>query len=162
MPLPDIDDYNATFGGSKVNYAPVEDVTTDEDAAVRNAYVADVAMMTPTAIRGWVRFTAQATTGAMLVVAHNANWGTGAGVAPVLARTGVGIFTITVPATVTDPLGNTHTVNLRDAWVNARGAATFLFRDAVVTSANVITVYVGSAAGSPFDAAGTDFGVIYI
>ena len=160
MPLPDIDDYNATFGGSKVNYAPVEDVTTDEDAAVRNAYVADVAMMTPTAIRGWVRFTASAT--APVLVAHNANWGTGAGVAPVLARTGVGVFTITVPATVTDPLGNTHTVNLRDAWVNARGAATFLFCGAVVTSANVITVYIGSAAGAASDAAGTDFGVIYI
>ena len=160
MPLPDTDDYTATFGGSKTNYAPIEDVTTDEDAAVRNAYVADVAMMTATATRGWVRFTASAT--APTLVAHNANWGTGAGVAPTLARTAVGVFTITIPATVTDPLGNTHTVNIRAAWMNSRGGSSFFQGECIPTSANVVTIYIATGAGVASDAAGVDFDVLYI
>jgi len=161
MPLPDIDDYVATFGGSKQNYSPVEDPSTDEDAGVRNQYVADVAMMTNTASRGWIRFTAAATTGAMALVAHNANWGNAVQYAPALARTSAGIYTVTLPASPLDALGNAHTTNVRDAWVNHRSATTPFFVNVVASSANVLTVYCYNAAGAAVDLT-VDIGILYI
>ena len=158
MPLPDIDDYTATFGGSKVNYSAVEDPTTDEDAGVRNQYVADVAMMTNATPRGWVRFTASA---APALVAHNANWGNAALYAPAVTRTSAGVFVVTLPSSTLDALGNAHTTNVRDAWVNHRSVTTPFFVSVVATSANVLTVYCYSQAGTAADP-GADIGLLYI
>lgn len=159
MPLPDIDDYTATFGGSKQNYSPIEDPTTDEDAGIRNQYVADVAMMTNATPRGWARFTASA---APSLVAHNANWGNAALYAPAIARTAVGVFTVTLPSSALDALGNTHTTNVRDAWVNHRGTGTPFLVNVVPTSANVLTIYCYSLAGGAAADPGVDIGVLYI
>lgn len=161
MPLPDVDDYSATFGGSKQNYSPVEDPTTDEDAGVRNQYVADVAMMTNTVPRGWVRFTAAALTGSMVLVAHNANWGNAALYTPVLARTSAGQYTITLPASPLDALGGAHTTNVRAAWASHRSATAPFFVSSVPTSANVITVYCYNQAGAATDLT-VDIDVLYI
>ena len=154
MPLPDIDDYTATFGGSKINASAVEDPTTDEDAATRNQYVADVAMMTGTAPRAWVNFVANTTTGGMSITAHYAVWGTGVSVVPTPARSSAGTYTITFPASVNDALGNSHTVNLRAGWGQVRDGTAGWDMLTYPTSANVMTVFIRNAAGTLADPAG--------
>lgn len=161
MTLPDVDDL-ATLGGTKTNAHPVEDPTTDLDAAQDNKQRCDVAMMTHTAPRAWARFTAAATTGAMVLVAHDAHWGNTAPVAPVLARSSAGIFTLTFPTSVNDELAVAHTTNFRGAWGTSRGGATKYTIDVIPSSANVLTAYVRDAANALADAAGVGFDVFAI
>ena len=160
MPLPDQDDYLSTYGGSKINYAPPEDPTTDEDAGIRNQYVANVAMMTLTAVRALALFTPAATTGTMALVSHAANWGNSATVAPVLNRVAAGVYTLTWPATVIDALGLSHTTNFRFVTCNVRGSGTPWIYNAAITSANVVTVWTYSSAGAATDPATTNVDVV--
>jgi hypothetical protein len=172
MPLPDISSFDE-LGGPIANYAPVTDPTTDEDAKYRNRYVCDVAMMGHTSLRGFVRFVAvdgaNPTDPASSV--HDALWGSGVSVKPVVARTGEGIWTITLPATVSDELspedaslggGETHTVNVRWSIGQATAVAGAL-KHAVAepTAANVITVRGFNAAGTADDIAGATITVIF-
>ncbi len=161
MTLPDTDDLD-TLGGVKTNAHPVEDPTTDLDADQDNIQRCDVAMMTHTAIRAWARFTSAATTGAMILVAHDAQWGNAALVAPALARTSDGLFTLTYPASVDDELAEAHTTNFRGAWGVSRGGATLYFIHVHPTSANVLTVRIFNAAGALNNAVGVDFDVYAI
>lgn len=156
MTLPDIDSLD-TLGGIKVNSHPVEDPTTDLDADQDNIARADVAGMTHTAFRAFVRFTAATTTGALIRVAHDATWGNSSLVAPTLARSSTGTFTITYATTQTDELNESHTLNLRAAIANAREATHLVY--CAPTSANVVTVRVTDLAGVANDAAGVDFDV---
>lgn len=172
MPLPNISSID-NYGGPKANYAPITDPTTDEDAADRNRYVCDVAMMSHTAPRGFVRFVA--VDGAVPTDpasnSHDALWGSSVSVKPVIARTGEGVWTVTLPATVDDELtaeetslggGETHTVNVRAAVAQATPVAGVLKHAvAEVTSANVITVYGFLADGTADDIAGSTISVVY-
>ncbi len=136
MSLPGIDTLS-TYGGKMVNYAPVEDPTTDRDATAANQSYASTAAMTHTAPRAWARITMAATTGAMVLVAHDAVWGTS--VAPTFAHVSTGVFTITWPVTVTDELGTTQTVSLRTCTVQQEtgGAPTLNLADAATNVANL-------------------------
>lgn len=172
MPLPDISSID-DFGGAKANYAPVTDPTTDEDAADRNRYACDVAMMGHTAPRGFVRFVA--VNGAAPTdpasSAHDALWGSDVTVKPVVARSSEGVWTVTLPTTVDDELttedatlggGETHTVNVRAAVAQATPVAGVLKHAvAEVTSANVITVYGYTAGGTADDITGSTVTVVY-
>jgi len=160
MTLPAIDDIS-TLGGIKVNFQPVEDATTDLDAAQDNKARADVAMMTHTASRSWAKFVAAATTGAMVLSAHDAVWGNAPGLAPTLARTGTGVFTITWPASVNDELGVTHATSLRAASAVARGSVAYHAQTSI-TAANVVTVYVFDMSGAANDAVGVTLDVVAI
>jgi hypothetical protein len=157
MTLPDVDSL-AILGGALQNYAPVEDPTTDLDAGADNKSRCDVAAMTHTLTRTWVNFQAAATTGAMVLVAHDSVWGNTAPVTPTLARTSAGIYTITFPTSVTDELGVAHTTNLRASWGNSRGGVTQYTADCSA-SGNVITAYVYNSAGTLTDAVGVGFDV---
>lgn len=172
MPLPAISSL-ANFGGPKANYAAVTDPTTDEDAADRNRYACDVAMLGHSAPRGFVRFVA-VNGGAPTDPAsnvHDALWGSAVGVKPAVARTGEGIWTVTLPTTVDDELtsedpslggGVTHTVSVRTAIAQATAVAGVLVHAvAEVTSANVITVRGFTAAGTADDIAGSAITVVY-
>ena len=172
MPLPDISSLD-DFGGPKANYAPVTDPTTDEDAKHRNRYACDVAMMGHTAIRGWVRFVAAngAAPSDPASNVHDALWGSSVGVKPVVARTGEGVWTVTMPTSVSDELtseeaalggGETHTLNLRGAIAQATAVGGALKHAvAEVTSANVVTVRGFDAAGTADDIAGSTITVVY-
>ena len=161
MPLPDVDDYTSTFGGSKLDFSPTEDPTTDESAATRNQYVADVAMMTATATRSWAQFVAAATTGGMSVTAHASNWGNAIGVIPTLSRTSAGIYVITWPASVLDALGVSHSLNYRAAHAQVRDTAAGWLAQAVPAT-NVVTLYVRNPAGTLTDATGLQVDVFTI
>lgn len=172
MPLPSISSID-NYGGPKANYAPVTDPTTDEDAADRNRYVCDVAMMGHSAPRGFVRFVAAdgADPSDPASNVHDAMWGSSVSVKPAVARTGEGVWTVTLPTTVDDELttedaslggGETHTVNVRAAVAQATAVAGVLVHAvAELTSANVITVRGFTAAGTADDIAGSTITVVY-
>lgn len=163
MTLPDVDTF-ASFGGPKVNYSAVEDVTTDLDAVQVNGALCNVAMMTHTAIRAYRSYISAATTGAITdpTFAHDALWGNASAVKPVMARTSQGIFTCTWPATVQDEgtvLGQSatvHTLALRHGWLEPEAGAGPYFTQ-VTVSANVATLYVWDKTGAISDAVGLQF-----
>lgn len=105
-----------------------------------NQMIVDVAAMTRTATRCWVRFTLGASPALAITNPHDALWGNDSGVTPVLAHATTGEWTITWPATITDDLGVSRPVNLRRARVTLEGA-TLAFVQCSVTAPNVVTVY---------------------
>ncbi len=125
--LPDVATLDNDLGGTLVNYAPVEDATTDLDAGFDNNSRCMAAMASHNAMRCWSRVTTGASTGAMVLVAHDAMWGNAIGVAPVVAFVSLGKFTVTWPTSVNDELvpPNAHTLNLRYCVTNHRSAAAF-------------------------------------
>ncbi len=158
MTFPAVDSLD-TYGGAKVDLNPITDPTTDRPSAAVNEAYASVAAMTHTAVQCWARVTTAASTGAMVLSSHDAAWGNEVSVAPTLARTTTGVFTVTWPATVTDELGDTPTVALRAAARPNTEGATLYFAQAVKTSANVVTFYVFNSAGAANDAVGVTFWV---
>jgi len=165
MTLPDRDNV-ATFGGLLNDFAPVTDPTTDRPSGGATApttgsniaYV-DVAMLTLTGIRAWARITTAASTGAMVLVGHYAMWGTGAPVAPTIARTSTGIFTITWPSSVQDQALVSHTPSFLAGWSNCSSVANIVH--GVSVSGNVATLSLLSG-GSANDAVGQSFDVFVI
>lgn len=133
-----------TYGGIKQDAYPLTDPTTDMSAAEGNAAFSDVAMMTACCMRAWVQFSVASSTPTL--VAHNAMWGTGAGVAPVIARSTTGVYTITWPATVQDQLSNSFTLALR-ACSFAFVSGTYLVTISVLN--NVATVSFFTTASTP-------------
>ncbi len=157
MTVPDVDTL-ATYGGAMQNYAPVEDPSTDRDASAANQSYASTAAMTHTAARSVIRFTAAATSLAMAIVSHDSVWGNSVAVVPVPARTSIGLFTITVPATITDDLGVLHTVALRGATCTPEGTVPYFCTASV--SANVITVRIFTSGAALDNAAGVTFNLV--
>ncbi len=159
----------STYGGGLFDYSSVVDPTRDRPAAGANAAYSAVAGMTHTAIRAWVRMTLNATATPVLV-AHDALWGNSLAVAPVLARTGVGIYTITWPTNVQDEItigtpGYTGPLplNLRAGFANLRVVATAFDLFVTPTTANVGTLKLFNVAGSLADTgAATDVDVYMI
>ena len=154
--LPGIDSL-ATFGGALVNYAPVEDPTTDRDATMANQAYADTAAMTQTAIRAWVRFVTSATAPTLATTFPNdATWPNVFANLPVSTRSAVGVFLLTWPATVIDALGTVQPLNFRGCSdPNIEGATLAGFANATVTAPNVVTVRTFSTAFAASDLAGS-------
>lgn len=157
MAFPSVDAVQ-TYGGPFANSAPVVDPTTDQDAAAYNAHAASTAAMTATCGQAWARFVTAATTGAMALAASNSNnaaWGNAPAQRPTLARSALGVFTVTWPTTIVDGVGVTQTVNLRRvASVLIEGATLSGFAQAAVTSGNVVTVYTFTTAFAASDLVG--------
>lgn len=164
MTAPDIDDPSGNYAmpaGGFVDYLPVTDPTTDQTSGGQtgapgaNQWMCSTASMTHTSRRAWARFLGNATTPTLAVSnGHDAHWGSSSPVKPTLVRSAVGIYTVTWPATVTDALGVSHTVNLRWSKACAEGSTLFLVQTSV-TAANIVTVYVFTTAFAASDAVGT-------
>jgi hypothetical protein len=154
--LPDIDTI-ATYGGAKVDEAPVADNSLDESAASINLVKMNVAGMTYTVDRAWARFVGHATTPADPASnVHGAVWGDGLSVKPVVTKGGTGIYVLTWPTTVTDALGVTHAVNLRGVTVSVEGATLYLHTEKI-TAPNVAEVRIFTTLFAANDAAGVTF-----
>lgn len=157
MTLPAKDDL-ASLGGTLTDYGvSVTDPTTDLSAAASNQFRADVAMMSRTAVRAWVRFSGHATT--PTIVASDAVWGA---TPPTVAHAATGTYTVTWPATVSDALGVTQAVNFGCVVECAVDSQFLASAQAVLTSANVVTVYTFNSAGSANDLAGTNIRLLVI
>lgn len=156
MTLPDTDDLSA-LGGVMIDYHRVEDPTCDMGAEFDNKVRTNVAAMTQTIDRVYMQFTSAASN-PITVVRHHANWGNVPAVAPTVSRVSAGRYTVTWPATVTDELGVTHTVNLVGGRGNAQ-AGVFYQVQFLANGANSADVYILNAAGTLVDAAGINIDV---
>ena len=145
MPAPDRDTIS-TYGGPYNDYSPAIDPTTDASSAGFNPMLSNVAMMLNVAPRAWVRFQPQGSS-TPLLTSHWAMWGTGSSVAPVIARTTTGIYTVTWPTVVQDQVpqgylgfvGN-HTTNLLASMGQTEGATFFMVQGSA--SGNVGTYHI--------------------
>lgn len=157
MTLPSIDTIT-NYGGALTDYGgSVTDPTTDRPAgsatsAGSNQAYASVAAMTHTAPRCFAKFVGAASAPATPTV-YNSNWHQNTPTAPTMSRTGTGVFRMTWPATVTDELGGTQTINFRFGIASAEGG-TFAHPQVSVVSANVLQIDVLDAAGAHTDAVG--------
>jgi hypothetical protein len=150
MTLPAVDSIDL-FGGALENYSDPVDPTTDEDAAWRNKYVCNVAMMTHTITRGARSFLG--TTGGATGIADPSSgfvqdnvWGDAASVKMVGSYVQTGVYFLTAPTAVSDELGVQHNVNMRRAWAAVESSdGTFRHAEAKVSSARTITVYTFEA-----------------
>ena len=157
MTTPDLSsasDYGMPDGGFKDGEGiAVVDPTTDQSAAGASAQMVDTAQMTRTAVRCWVRFVAGASPTLAATNPHEAMWGNSNAVTPVVGKTATGTWTVTWPATVTDQLGGSHTLNLRKATAKVEGS-TLKFVQCSVTSPNVVTVYGFDTTFAAYDLTG--------
>lgn len=170
MTAPDTDTL-PTYGGGLNDYSPVIDSTTDRPAAGANAAYASTAMMSHTATRFACRITPQGSSTPILAAAGaqwDAQWAAATVTAPVLAHTGTGVLTITVPATVMDEIAvgaagynaSGHTVNFRFSWWNIEYGATTVYAVQTTVSVNVITVKTFTLSGSTLTAADINDGTV--
>lgn len=144
--LPGVDSI-ADYGGVFINDGNVEDPQTDESAAFRNLYAANVAALTHTAARAIRSFLGHATTpsdpGSGFV--HDAVWDSSNDVKPTVANAGTGIYDLTWPTTITDELLVDHSVNFRRAHAAVESSdGTFRAAHAKVTGPNTVRVYTYS------------------
>jgi hypothetical protein len=133
------------------NFAGISkvDPQTDQDASEMNRELSDLSQVTRSCARGFVLFTSSATP---TVTGGDAMWGNGLSVTPAVSHIGTGHCRITLPATVTDPLGNTGAINIRSAMGQAKGSTRASVQCDVLT-ANTIEVYVWDASGTATDTA---------
>ena len=150
MTLPDRDTL-ATYGGPMSNYSDPIDPTTDEDAAFRNKYAANVAMMSHTIGRAARSFLG--TTGGATAIAdpstgfvHDALWGDGASVKPSVTHVQTGIYDATWPSSVNDELGAAHTLTLRRAKAAVESSdGTLRIAEAKITGSQKVRIYTYEA-----------------
>jgi hypothetical protein len=165
----------ANYGSALNNYSATVDSSTDRDAAGANPAYGDTAGMTHTATRAWARFVPAGSSAPSFATtnARDEVWNNGNNVAPTLARSSTGIYTLTYPATVFDEIPSTlpgatpagFAVNLRAALCNVEpGSTTNYDARAIITAANVITVQIYTVGSStlhdPND--GTTIGVFAV
>jgi hypothetical protein len=154
----------SSYSGPWVDAEPVANPTTQQSAASANRHAEDSAQMTRTASRIMVKFTATVTTPPIAVEVDDSTsvWGEGMSFEPVIAKTGVGVYTITYATEYADALvgttGNeavaeTEQVSFRFGWGSVEGSLCGHVQLEFVN--NVITVYVFNAAGSSSDLGGT-------
>jgi hypothetical protein len=153
MTLPDVDSIS-TYGGALQDYSPVVDPTTDESAAFRNKYAANVAMATHTnvrAMRSFVGVEDDEPEDPVVGLVHDAVWGAAPSLKPTVVRDAEGVWTVTWPATVNDELAAQHTVNLRRALAQVECTSTLRHATARVVAANEVEVRGFLADGTPDD-----------
>jgi hypothetical protein len=139
--LPEIVSYSE-LGGTKSDYSPVVDSSTDRSAAEINKAFAAVSQLSRTSIRAWVKFHVSDTEVTTLT-AWEAVWKSDSATVPVVTGAS-GNWTITWPTTVTDPQGTTHSVNFLAGWGNiAKDTNTTASNSAEVqfSSANVVNIW---------------------
>ena len=150
--LPEIADLD-TFGGTFADLNPVIDPVTDMAAAYQNNLTANVVALAHTAPRAWARCTVSG--GVITLADHDAVWGNGAGVAPTVARTIAGVYTVTWAASYEDLRhaddAESHATSLRCSQVNGYKSAAARIVNARLTSAVVATITAYDAAGTAAD-----------
>lgn len=123
---------------------PVEDPSTELSSDYYEVLAEDVAQMTRTATRAIVVFTTSAASPATVVRVQTC-WGDSLSYAPVVTRTGVGLYTLTFPASFLDGLNVAETVS----FFSAKGEVSSTTEDGYVrctVSGAVINVVVRNSA----------------
>jgi hypothetical protein len=158
MPLPNRQTIETYDGQTKINgLIPPSVQSTDWDNPSLATCTSDVAALGQTAPRFLCRIQLASTTGALVLTTWFAQWGNVTPQTPVLARTGTGVFTITLPTVVSDEydasvgISDNITVNLFAASANLDNiSGTFGFINAQA-SGNVISIACADTTGAAND-----------
>lgn len=146
----------ADYGGPFTDAHAVTNPDTDQSAAQANRVMEDSAQMTRTSRKMRVAFDTVGS-GDPTVASFSSQYGNDSGKYPTLARSGVGLYSVTLAASYTDDLGTVETTSIGDAWAVARQGASGSAADDVhvkvlaITGA-VITLRVESPLGTVADA----------
>lgn len=159
MPLPASSTISNFDGDNKVN-GPIPPAiqATDWDNPSLGRATSDVAGLGQCAPRFTARLTLASTTGGLSLVQWRAVWQNVTTTTPILARTGTGVFTITLPTFVSDEydfsLGtaNNIAVNFFAGDGNIEGSTAGMIQ--VSASGNVVTIHTFNSSGSANDLAG--------
>jgi len=151
------------LGGTKIEYSAPVDTSTDRSAAEVNLAFAATAEMTRTSLRTWFKFRVNGS-GAPTLVSWDASWKGGTVTPPTFALIATGKYTVTLPATVLDEQGVSHSINLQAVTASickstdAVIGATYLLEPMILT-ANTIRLWVstGAAAVTPLNSVITMF-----
>lgn len=120
MPLPSTASTLDTYGAEKQDYlAAAVDPDTDLPASCWNQAIADLSQVSRMIDKGEVWFDGyiQEDPAVVPVLYHNALWGSSDSVEPTIVFDAAdsnsnAVYHVTLPATVTDPLGESHSLNL--------------------------------------------------
>jgi hypothetical protein len=123
MTLPNSSSINAYGSGVLVDAVPLVDPTSELGAAALNPLRNDVSAMTATSPRLIFQYlgtsgTPAVASSATWTAGNDSHWGNAFAVQPVMARTSTGIYTVQLPSTVSDQIGNNNLVNVRFAVAN--------------------------------------------
>lgn len=137
MTLPNSSSINAYGSGVLVDAVPLIDPTSEMGAAVLNPLRNDVAAMTAVSPRLIFQYKGSTSTptvqaSSTWTAGHDSVWGNAPAVVPVLARTSTGVYTVQLPSTVADQIGNNSNL------VNIRFAKAFMIDDSGGSPASVI------------------------
>lgn len=154
-------DFDGDYGGEKDDYLLVEtDPLTDRAKDEMNRLVADTSMMTRTCPRAIVEFVTAASTGALSLTSHDAMWGNAFAVEPVMVRDSQGLFTLTWPTTVDDPLEVEHTLAFRYAVPAITNDGTRIAQATVTANTVTVKVMAADGTGNVEDAVGASIVVV--
>lgn len=164
MALPDSATGSDNYGTPYQNERPVEDPTTEPDAAAVNEALVDTAACTRMVPRAWVKFSGLTYTSgsqSITVADHDANWGGSDGVKPTIVQNPEGTYVVTWPTTVNDELGDPHTINIRWPEEPQTVDATLSRVKVSAFTANTITLKTFNAAGSANSLNGIPVNVVW-
>jgi|GEM_PF-2208077 len=142
----------STFGGNEyADEDAVVDPETEVSATYLNRMTTQLAASAYTQHRAWARVSVTATVPTL--EDHAAVWGDTPAVAPVVARTSAGIFTLTWPTSVDDlqATPEAHSVNIRAVVGHSIDGASALVPRWTITSANVLTVTIHNLSAAATD-----------
>jgi hypothetical protein len=139
------------YGGPKIDALPVSNPETQVAASEMNRYMEDMAQTTRTVLRAAVTFPTDLAAAPLTIppgsITNRSVWGSGPAQKPVITKTGVGLYTLTFPATFTDALGTVETV----AFYAGHGSCMSADVDddiaarTITLAANVVTIGVYAA-----------------
>jgi hypothetical protein len=151
----------------KQNYQalPPSNPLTDQDNTLISPGFVDIANLGQTCPQVVIGFTSATTTGGLVLTYYGALWINATSTLPVMVRTGTGVYTFTLPATVSheytlaaDNISNNITVNIMRATCNP--VDTNCSPALASASGNVITVKLFDTTVTASDLAGANWTVI--
>ena len=151
MTLPNSSSINSYGSGILVDAIPMIDPTSELGAAALNPLRNDVSAMTAVVPRCIFQFHGSASTpsiysSATWTAGMDSVWGNTLAVQPTLSRTATGIVVVTMPASVSDQIGNNILVNVRAVEVSKMGGSTPGVFSCVVNSASQFTINIYAAS----------------
>ena len=137
------------LGGTKAEYSSPVDTSTDRSADEVNAAFAATSAMTRTSPRAWIKFSVSGAS-VLTLVDWDAVWKAGTVTPPALTLVTTGKILITLPATVLDEQGESHSLNLKAAFASIEGSTDALSTYAYnlqpkILTANTVRLWVANS-----------------
>lgn len=149
MPLPDIDDFDATYGGTKIDYSEPIDPLTDLPAAASNNARCSTAGLTHVSKRIFVIWENDGTNGTVL--SFDSVVGNDSSNHPTISKVATGKWRFVFPANCFDALGVEHFWNFRYAKGDAFLFATPVKVQCQISAPNQVEIYLFDLSTAALD-----------